>query len=168
MENDIDALSILAEVTIAFVAFVTIVASIKLSLGDEMTPYQRLVIHYFTESSMLAISILLLTIVLIQWFPGRTVLVSRISCIYAFIATALYLVWYMKRRIAIKAPTPVVSMLVIFGYFLMIVLLGITISGIYWQPSIKIIEAIGLWNLAGSAVIFTAFLGSFIDKDSVM
>ena len=168
MENNIDALSILAEVTIAFVAFVTIVASIKLSLGDELTAWQRLVIHYFTESSMISISILLLTIVLIQWLPGRTVLVSTISCIYAFIATALYLALYMKRRIAIKAPRPVVSMLVIFGYFVMIVLLGITISGVYWEPTIKIVGAIGLWNLIGAGLIFTAFLGTFIDKDSVM
>ena len=130
MESDIDALSILAEVTIAFVAFVTIVASIKLSLGDALTAHQRLVIHYFTESNMISISILLLTIVLIRWLPGRTVLVSTISCVYAFVATALYLAWYMKRRIAIGAPRPIVSMLVIFGYFVMIVLLGITISGL--------------------------------------
>ncbi len=167
MENDIDALSILAEVTIAFVAFVTIVASIKLTLGDDLTAHQRLVVHYFTESSMISISILLFTIVLIRWLPERTELVSTISCIYAFIVTALYLAWYMTRRAAIKAPRPVVSMLVILGYFVMIVLLGITISGIYWQPSIRIVEAICLWNLVGAAVIFTAFLGSFIDKDSV-
>ncbi len=166
MENDIDALSIIAEVTIAFVAFVTIVASIKLSLGGDLTAHQRLVIHYFTESSMISISILLLTIVLIRWLPGRTVLVGTISCVYAFIVTALYLAWYMKRRFAIGAPRPVVSMLVILGYFVMIVLLGITVSGVYWQPSIKIIEAVSLWNLVGSGLIFTAFLSSFIDKDS--
>ena len=146
----------------------TIVASIKLSLGDAMTPYQRLVIHYFTESCLISISILLLTIVLIQWFPERSLLVSTISCVYAFIATALYLAWYMKRRIAILAPRPVVSMLVILGYSVMIVLLGITISGVYWEPTIKIVGAIGLWNLMGAGVIFTAFLSSFIDKDSVM
>jgi hypothetical protein len=63
------------------------------------------------------------------------------------------------------APTPVVSMLVISGYFLMIVLLGITISGFVWQPTIMIVESVALWNLVGAALIFASFLGSFIDKD---
>ena len=61
-------------------------------------------------------------------------------------------------------PIPIVSILVILGYFLMAVLLGVTISGIYWQPSIRILEAAALWNLIGAGLIFTAFLSSYIDK----
>ncbi|RLA50491.1 MAG: hypothetical protein DRR42_12970 [Gammaproteobacteria bacterium] len=165
MESNIDTLTLLAEITIAFVAFATITASIKMTLGVDLSAYQRLVIHYFTESAMISISIIILTLVLLNFFPDRVELASIISCIYAFVACSAYMLWYMRRRIAIKAPTPIASMLVIIGYFAMIVLLGITISGLIWKPSIEIVCAVASYNLLGAAVIFSAFLGGFIDSN---
>lgn len=168
MENDIEVLGLLAEVTIAFVAFVTIVASIKLSFGADLTPYQRLIIHYFTESCLISISILLITIVLIQWFPVDEALVSRIACAYSFIVIGLYLGWYVQRRLALNVAIALVPRLVMGGYLLAVVLMGITISGLIWRPTVTIVEALAVWNLIGAAVIFSSFLSSFIDKDRAM
>ena len=125
MENSVETLSILAEVTIAFVAFSTIVASIKLSIGGSLSPYQKLLIHYFTESSMLSLSIALLTLVLLDFFPGREEFVAGIACAYSFITTGIYLVWYLHRRSKVDAPASVITFTIIIGYILLIVLLGI-------------------------------------------
>ncbi len=60
MEYDFSTLNILAEVTTAFVAFAVIVASIRLTIGGELTPFQKLLVHYFTESGLLNVSCCLL------------------------------------------------------------------------------------------------------------
>jgi len=166
-ESQLETLSILAEVTIAFVAFSTIVASIKLSIGGALSNYQKLLIHYFTESSMLSLSIALITMVLLDFFPDREAYVATIACTYTFISTGAYLVYYLNRRIKINAPTLLISKLVIGDYILMIFLLGVTVTGIFWQPSITIMAAVCLWSFLGSALIFSTFLSNFIDIDSV-
>ena len=64
MEQNFSTLTILAEVTTAFVAFSAIVASLRVTLGEKLTEFQKLLIHFFTESGMLAVSIALLPLVL--------------------------------------------------------------------------------------------------------
>lgn len=164
MSNSINTLTLLAEITIAFVAFATITASIKLSIGDELSAYQRLVIHYFTESAMISISVALLALLLLDFFPQGEVFVSTIVCAYAFVIGSLYLLWYMKRRIRIQAPTPLTSALVIASYVVLMFLLAITISGMAWEPSLEIVSAICVTNLVGASVIFVSFLSVFIDS----
>ena len=128
MNSEIDVLSILAEVTIAFVAFSTIVATIKLSIGGELTPYQRILIHYFTESSMLMLSILLLALVLIARYPNQEIFVATVVLRFSFFTMAGYLFWYLRRRTRLKIPTAPISLVVIVGYFILISLIGVSIS----------------------------------------
>ncbi|MFT4563531.1 MAG: hypothetical protein ACI9BW_003287 [Gammaproteobacteria bacterium] len=112
-----DALIVLTEVIVAFVAFSSIVASIKLSIGSALSPLQRLLIHFFTESGMLAASVCLLPLVLWGFWQDEA-LVTRITCAYTFATSLSYLVWYMRRRIQIEAPTPLASAAIMVGWFL--------------------------------------------------
>jgi len=164
VEYDIEVLTILAEVTIGFVAFTTIVAAIKLSLGGELTPYQKILIHYFTESSLLMLSIILLSIILVAYYPGDDESIARIALTYSFITTCTYLFFYLRRRLMLKIPTAMISLVVIVGYFVMITLLGITISPLLWPPMLAHISYMALWNFVSCAAIFTFFLGTFIDS----
>ena len=64
MEHEFNTLTILAEITIAFVTFSAIVASLRVTLGKMLTPFQSLLVHFFTESGMLNVSVALLPLVL--------------------------------------------------------------------------------------------------------
>ena len=41
MEQNLDTLTVLAEVTIAFVAFAAIVATLKRTIGENLSPFQN-------------------------------------------------------------------------------------------------------------------------------
>ena len=60
MEENFNTLTLLAEVTTAFVAFSAIAGSLRVTLGEKLTEFQNLLIHLFTESGMLVVSIALL------------------------------------------------------------------------------------------------------------
>jgi hypothetical protein len=64
MEANLDTLAVSANVTISFVAFATIIATLRRTLGERPSPLQRLLVRWFTESGMLVVSIQLLPLVL--------------------------------------------------------------------------------------------------------
>ena len=109
MEYDFSTLSILAEVTTAFVAFSAIVASIRVTFGEPLTIFQNLLVQFFTVSGMLSVSIALAPMVLWQFWHDE-LLVARISTWYAFVTSSIYIVYYIRRRRQIKAPTPLPSL----------------------------------------------------------
>ena len=165
MEYDFSTLNILAEVTTAFVAFAVIVASIRLTIGGELTPFQKLLVHYFTESGLLAVSICLLPAVLWRAWPDESI-VSTWTTWYTLIGGFTYMVFYLRRRTRLSAPTPLTSRFVVLGWFIWFPVLGITLTGIFWQPSLAMITFICFWGLCSSALIFVSFLSSFIDYQS--
>ena len=122
MDHDIHTLTILAEVTIAFIALAAIVASLRMTLGEELSPFQRLLVHFFTESGLLVVSVALLPLVLAGFWQDELT-VARIANAYAFVVISTYLVTYIRRRIKINAPTPFASLVVmistifIFSFF---------------------------------------------------
>lgn len=164
MDYDFSTLSLLAEVNIGFVAFAAIVASLRITLGKELAPFQKLLIHFFTETGLLNLSIALLAMVLWGFWPDVPT-VAWYTTLYAFIVTTLYMVYYVRRRFQIKAPTPLPSLLVMIGYGFWITVLAITLSGIFWAPSLAIVAAFCLWGLISTAVIFVAFLTTFVGSD---
>ena len=164
MEHDFSTLSILAEVTIAFVAFSAIVASLRVTLGKKLTPFQNLLVHFFTESGMLNVSVALLPLVLRSFWQDELT-VSRYTIFYILVTTGPYLIFYIRRRLKIKAPTPWPSMLVMIGYGIWLPVLAISLTEIFWQPSLAIVAAICLWSLCSGAVIFTSFLATFVDSE---
>ena len=165
MENPLGALIVLAEVLAAFVAFAVIVASLRVTFGEELTPFQSLLVHFFTESGMLATSFPLLAIVLYQFWPDE-LRVATITTWYAFVMIMVYLVSYLRRRIKIKAPTPLLSLLNIILWVVWCLILGITLTEKFWLPSLALIAALTLWGLFSAAMIFISFLSAFIGANS--
>jgi len=165
MDNPLDALIVLAEVLAAFVAFAVIVASLRVTFGEKLTPFQSLLVHFFTESGMLATSFALLAIVLYQFWPDE-LRVATITTWYAFVMILVYWVSYLRRRRKINAPTPLLSLLNIILWVVWIAILGVTLTKIYWLPSLALVAALTLWGLFSAAMIFISFLSSFINANS--
>ena len=164
MEQNFDTLIILAEVTIAFVAFSAIVASLRVTQGEKLTEFQNLLMHFFTESGMLNVSVALLPLVLWGFWPDEPT-VARYTILYTLLATGIYLAFYVRRRIGIGAPTPWPSLLVMIGYAIWLAVLTIALTGVFWQPSLSIIAAVCFWALCSGGVIFVSFLRTFVDSD---
>ena len=164
MERELATLTILAEVTIAFVAFSAIVASLRVTLGEKLTEFQHLLVHFFTESGMLAVSVALLPLVL-SGFWQEELVVARLTFLYTIAMTTTYLVFYIRRRLRIGAPTPLPSLLVMVGYGIWMTVLAVTLTEIIWKPSLAIIAAVCLWGLCSGAVIFVSFLATFVERE---
>jgi hypothetical protein len=164
LEYDFSTLTILAEVTIAFVAFSAIVASLRVTLGTKLTPFQSLLVHFFTESGMLSVSIALLPLVLWGFWQDELT-VARYTILYTLAISTWYLIFYDRRRLKIQAPTPWPSLLVMIGYGIWLPVLAVTPTGIFGRPSLAIIAAFCLWSLCSSAVIFVSFLATFVDSE---
>lgn len=165
MDTDFQTLIVLAEVLVAFVAFAAIVASIRLTVGRDLPPFQRLLIHFFIESGMIGTFIALMPMVLWSFFPDERLVVQVSGAITVVVASA-YLAWYLKRRIAIKAPTPIASAAIILGWFLWIPILAAVMSGYLWEPKLAMLEATSLLVLVGGGVIFVTFLRTFLDIEN--
>ncbi len=166
METNIGTLTILAEVTIAFVAFAAIVASLRVTLGQKLNPFQRLLMQFFTESGMLAVSVELLPLILAGFWQDELI-IARYSVLYTLVISGAYLIYYVRRRMRINAPTPLPSVLVMAGYGIWLPVLAITGMGIFWQPSLSIIAAFAFWALFSGVLIFVTFLASFVDTEQV-
>ena len=162
MDNTLDSLYLLAEVTTAFVAFAVIVASIRVTFGAKLEPFQKLLVHFFSESGMLTVTFALTAIVLYNFLPDE-VRVARITTWYAFLMIAGYLVWYIRRRKQINAPTPLLSLLNIILWISWVIILGLTLTELFWLPSLAIIAALTFWGLFSATIIFISFLGDFLD-----
>jgi len=166
LQHEIDTLILLVEVIVAFVAFSSIVASVKMTMGKAVTPHQQLLVHFFTESGMLAASVCLLPLVLLG-FIEDIVLLTRLTCAYTLVAVSLYLAWYLRRRFRIKAPTPLGSAFVIIGWVIWVPILLTTAAGKIWAQDLAVIVALGFWSISGSTIIFVTFLATFVDDASV-
>jgi hypothetical protein len=162
MDTDFQTLIVLAEVLIAFVAFSAIVASLKLTIGRELSAFQRLLIHFFVESGMIATMIALMPMVLWGFIPDER-LVTQITGGISVVLVVAYLAWYLRRRIAIKAPTPIVSAAIIVGWCLWTPILLAVVAGYLWEPRLVMLEATAFGGLVGGGAIFASFLRTFID-----
>ena len=166
MESYVDTLTVLAEVTIAFVAFAAIIATLRRTFGEKLSPFERLLIHFFTETGMLGVSVSLMPLVLAGFWQDELP-VARYTIIYTLAASFAYLISYIRRRTKIKAPTPIPSLFVMIGYGIWLPVLAMAGAGIILQPSLAIILAYCYWALLSSAIIFISFLGSFVhDEDA--
>ena len=161
MQTNLDTLTVLAEVTIAFVAFAAIVATLRRTFGEQLSPFQRLLIRWFIESGMLAVSIQLMPLVLAGFWQNELI-IARYSIFYTLIVSLAYLIYYIRRRIIIKAPTPLASLLVMIGSAIWLLVLAMAGAGIVLQPSLAIVVAYSFWVLMSAAIIFVTFLATFV------
>ncbi len=161
MESSFDVLSLLAEILVAFVAFAAIVASLRVSFGEVLSDFQKLLVQFFTVSGLIGVSIVILPIVLAEFLTNEELIV-RYTMFYILATSAVYLFWYLWSRIKIKAPTPLVSALVMIGYFVWSPILILTALGIVFTPTLGLVAAYGFWVLITSVAIFIYFLYEFI------
>lgn len=161
MDHNFDTLIILAEVTIAFVAFSAIIASIRLTFGEQLSQFQALLVQFFTEAGMLAVTICLIPMILWE-FREDAAWVAAVTTWWTLIALTAYLILYLGRRMRIVAYTPLTSVFVMIGYAIWTAVLILTLLEIFWLPSLAIITAFLYWALCSNAIIFVYFLSTFI------
>ena len=165
MEPNFDSLIVIAEIGIAYVAFSTIVAALQPIRGKPFTHFQVLLVHFYVESGSLNVGLALLPLVL--WnFLHDELLVWRLSNAAMLLVFSIYLSTYVVRRKRVHAPTPLPRLLVMVGYGSLAILLIVTLTEIFWLPSLGLYTASLLWGLIGSSLIFIYFFGSFIKRSA--
>jgi hypothetical protein len=110
---------------------------------------------------MLATSIALVPLVLLE-FQLDELLTAKIATWFAFLMLIVYLAYYLRRRMRIKAPTPILSIVNIFVWVCWVGVLGVTLSNVFWEPSLAIISAMVFWGICSGALIFMSFLSDFM------
>ncbi len=145
----------------AFVALSAIVASLRVSFGAALTDFQKLLVQFFTVSGMLGVSVLILPLVISDFLDNETT-IAQYSILYTLACTSAYLVVYLRQRFRIGSPTPMVSALVMVGYFTWLPVLLLIATGQVFDATLGIISAYGFWVLVSSAAIFVLFLYEFI------
>ena len=83
----------------------------------------------------------MLPLVLAEFLDDEKILI-QFSAIYILATSGLYLFTYLWNRIKLKAPTPLVSALVMIGYFIWLPFLILTAAGLVFHPSLGIIAAL--------------------------
>jgi len=156
-----ETLIVLAELTIALVAFVAIVSCLRITSGESLTPFELMLVQFFTESGLLVFSVVVFPLVLLQFWSDER-LVAQISCWYALILLAIYFPFYFLRRSRIDAPVYIPLLISSGGWLCWFIALGMTLTGVFWEPSLAIIAAFAFWGLCSFSLIFIAFLSSFV------
>lgn len=151
----------MAEVTTGFVAFSAIVASLRVSFGEQLSAFQKLLVQFFTMSGMLTVSSLLMPLVIAEFWQDEPT-VAWYSIIYMLISGLSYLVFYISQRMRIVSQTPFVSIFVMSGYAIFFVVLLLILTGALGEPTLGVIVAGGFWGLTSSVLIFAYFLSDFI------
>ena len=101
MQSNLDYLVLHAEITMAFVAFATIVATLRQAFGGYLTRLQNLLFRFFVEVGFLGVIMALVPIALFTTLTSE-LQVWRISTYAILTLTGLYLPFYLRRRIRIE------------------------------------------------------------------
>ena len=166
VETSIDTLYLYVEVFIAFVAFATIVATIKQAFDNKLTVLQYLLFRFFVENGFLHVVLTLLTISLFDVLADKNE-AWRYST-YAIIGVVFfYFIFYFKRRrtIGLKTAFPTSSKIVTLGYVFFILFLIATGTGLYWPASLGTTLAYLLWAIVSNMIVFVQFIGTFLEVD---
>ncbi|MEE8259315.1 MAG: hypothetical protein V3R20_06505, partial [Sphingomonadales bacterium] len=112
------------------------------------------------------LTVALLPLVLSGFFKGEEI-IARYTVIYTMLGCFAYLIYYVRRRRKINAPTPITSLLVMIGYGLWVPVMLLTLTGLFWAPKLEIISAFCLWGLIANSIIFASFLATFVSTDAM-
>ncbi len=161
MDTNIDFIVAYANITIAYVAFMAIIATLCNSFGERLSDLQYLLVRFFVEVGLIHLMQSLIIIALFYVLENKS-LVWAIGTYCALLTVAGYLPYYIARRIRIRATIPAGSKFVICGYAIIICLLTITALEIWWAPSLLTVSLYFLWVTLGNFLVFIIFLGSFL------
>jgi hypothetical protein len=164
MESSFSTLSLLAEILTAFVTFAAIVGTLRVGFGTALPEFQKLLIQFFVVSGMIGVSIVVMPLILAEFLNDERA-ITQYSILYAFTCSGLYLAGYLRQRFRIHAPTPVVSAIVIIGYFIWLPILALIAGGLIFEPTLGVIAAFGFWGLLSSLAVFVYFLNDFVNPE---
>ncbi len=165
MQSNLDFLVLYAEITMAFIAFATIVATLRQAFGGHLTRLQNLLFHFFVEVGFLHLIIAIAPIALLTILTSE-VQVWRLSTYMILILTGLYLPFYIRRRIKIEERIPWISLLVMVGYGIFIIAMVATATELFWLPSLATTTYFLVWGLISNIAMFIYFLGTFLEPSA--
>ena len=163
MNADIEFLTIFAEIYLGLTAFFAIVATLRQTLGEALTPYQYLVTRYFLEAGLLttAVTITALGVAATQ---QDDLLAWRTLAWMLTIGSIVFQFSYLGRRRKLQPPPPSskTAIIVMGGTFLVWLNLALVLLGINPMPIATAAVALLVTTLAGSIAVFLIFVGSFM------
>ena len=162
MQSNLDFLVLYAEITMAFVAFATIVATLRQAFGGYLTRLQNLLFRFFVEVGFLGLIMALVPIALSTTLTSE-LQVWRVSTFAILALTAMYLPFYIRRRKKLEERIPWISLLVMVGYGISIIVMITTATELFWLPSLATTTYFLAWALISNIAIFVYFLGTFIE-----
>jgi hypothetical protein len=165
MVPNLDILYLYVEVIIAFVAFAAIIATLRQSFGNKLTALQYILVRWIIEVSLLLVFVAFSTIV-INTVMEDAETAWRYSTFLIIFAIPAYLFSYLRRRAKLNLAMPLSSKLVSVGYFLSVLFLITTLTGLTLEPSLKTVMVYLTWGLASLLIVFLQFLSLFIDWEN--
>lgn len=159
-----DFLVLYAEITMAFIAFASIVATLRQSFGGRLSPLQMRLFRFFAEAGFLHLVSAIIPIALLSIRPVG-VEIWLVSTYVILISAGSYMPYYIHRRRKIKTPLPLLSRLVILGYGVAIIMMILTATQWFWAPSLATTTYYLLWGLISNIVLFLYFIGTFVETD---
>ncbi len=160
---NIDFIFALLQTYVAFVAFATIVATLRQSFGTPLTHFQYILFRFFVETGLLHVILLLVPIMLFNLY-GDEAKVWYLTTIFIVILCCVYYPSYVTRRRKVKnIQTPVLSKMVMIGYAISIVMNFLLIFDLTpFTPSMLTISVYFMWSMVAVILIFLSFLSTFI------
>ncbi len=162
MNINIEFLILYCEVTIAFVAFATIVATLRQAFGARFTPLNYVLFRFYVEGGLLHLILAIFPIALSTIMTSEIQL-WRLSTYAIIIVISTYLPFYIHRRRKVDAKIPWVSLVVMVGYCIAIIVMIVTATELFWMPSLLSTTYFLVWGLLSNIAIFVYFLGTFVE-----
>jgi hypothetical protein len=162
METNTSFLELYAGLVMAFIAFATIVATLRQTAGGGVTPPQNLLVHFYMESGFLHLVVAIAALALLTVLPHD--LVWRIINYATLASIVCYMPYYLTRRRKINAPVPLVTVLVILGYVAMAILTIVVATELIWVPSLATVTIFMVWALIADIIVFVYYLSTFVER----
>ena len=163
MSVDIDFLTIYAEIYLGMTAFFAIVATLRQTLGEFITPYQYLITRFFLEAGLAttAVTIAALGVAAIQQDDslGWQALAWMLA-----IGSIVFQTSYLNRRRALQPPPPSskTAIVVMTCSFLAWLNLVFALPGINPMSITAAAVVLLVTTMAASIAVFLIFVGSFM------
>jgi hypothetical protein len=163
METNTSFLEIYAGIVMAFIAFSTIVATLRQTSGLGVTPHQNLLTRYYVETGFLHLILVMVALALLTFLPDD--LVWRLINYGVLASILLYMPYIFARRRRLGLPLPVASQLVAFGYLLAAMATIVLAAEWIWMPSLASTTVIFVWFLIADIIIFVLYLSTFVEHE---
>ena len=166
MNADIEFLTIYTEICLGMTAFFAIVATLRQTLGESLTPYQYLITRFFLEVGLLS-TMMALTAIWIGATQQDDALAWKSLAWMVLIVLITYQVSYLRRRATLQPPPPSskTALAVTVGGFLVWLNLGTVLAGMNPMSIPTAAGAALMSNLASSVAVFLIFVRSFMTID---